>query len=73
MPTFVCGRLDQPFSLEYYTKVYCFQFNASMRIHERILKPVFGSCLASLFGRKTPKAVDNFFKAVDHHKGTKNE
>jgi hypothetical protein len=46
-----------------------FQYNSSMRIHQRVLKPVFGSCLAVLFGRKTPSAVDNFFKAVDHHKG----
>ena len=46
-----------------------FQFNASMRIHGRILLPVFGNKLASIFGRCTPSAIDNFYRAVSHHKG----
>ena len=45
------------------------EYNASMRIHQRLLKPIFGNSFAKLFGRKSPKAIDNFFKATDHHKG----
>ena len=45
------------------------EFNASMRIHQRILQPVFGDDFATLFGRKTPKAIQNFWKATEHHKG----
>ena len=30
-----------------------------MRIHELILRPLFGDPLALIFGRKSPKAVDN--------------
>ena len=45
------------------------EFNASMRIHQRIMQPVFGDDFATLFGRKTPKAIQNFLKATDHHRG----
>lgn len=45
------------------------EFNSAMRIHDRILKPVFGNCLAQLFGRRSPKAIENFYMAKDHHKG----
>ena len=45
------------------------EFNQSMRIHERVLSPVFGVKLANIFGRKTAAAVDNFYKASSHHKG----
>jgi len=45
------------------------EFNASMRIHGRILLPVFGNKLASIFGRFSQSAVDNFYRAVSHHKG----
>ena len=40
-----------------------------MRIHELILKPLFGDKLANLFGRQSPKAIDNFYQATSHHKG----
>ena len=45
------------------------EFNASMRIFQRLLEPIFGDSFANLFGRKTPKAIQNFWKATDHHKG----
>ena len=45
------------------------EFNCSMRIHQRLLKPIFGNSLANLFGRKTPAAIDNFYTATEHHKG----
>ena len=45
------------------------EFNCSMRIHQRLLQPIFGDSLAKLFGRKTPKAIQNFFAGTDHHKG----
>ena len=40
-----------------------------MRIHELILKPLFGDKLAHLFGRQSPKAIENFYQATSHHKG----
>ena len=40
-----------------------------MRIHQRILLPVFGNKLALIFGRNSPKAIANFYQAVSHHKG----
>jgi len=45
------------------------ELNISMRIHERVLCPVFGNKLANIFGRRTPAAVENFYKASSHHKG----
>ena len=45
------------------------EFNASMRISSRILEPLLGDKFANLFGRKTPKAIKNFWSATDHHKG----
>ena len=50
-------------------KFYNSKLNASMRIHELILKPLFGDALAKLFGRLSPKAIENFYQATSHHKG----
>ena len=42
-----------------------------MRISQRVLQPVFGAKLATIFGRSTASAIDNFYRAVQHHKGTR--